>query len=46
MSGGLVEVQAVVDVSGSGVVQGPERVGEEFELAYFLDWEPVQSSEV
>ena len=43
---GLVETEAVVDVGGSRDVQGLERVGEEFELASFLDWEPVKTSQV
>ena len=46
MSSGLVKVQRVVDVGGSGVVQGLEHVGEEFEMASFLDLELVWSSEV
>ena len=43
---GLTEVQAMVDVRGPGVVQSLECMGEELQLASFLDWEPVQLSAV
>ena len=41
-----MEVQAVVDVGGSGIVQGLKCMGEEPELVSFLDWESMQSSEI